>query len=500
MDKNYESIIEIVSHYTKEGKFAICRFLSFCSSYRFGMYKDLNTSQNSLMPWEVETIITIILLRINSFSEPKYSFPSSKFDNDISEILKILSKNEVPPVSDKLNEMIGPYSILSPLFVKQITYQRYIYTRIYRFNYIFTYDDTLKNFFKKKTNTDNYFIYGFLSDMHLALLEQFNNKTDILDFVKYQLYYDFILESYANILNPLICDINLLMEKNINNLTDLIFAYKTISNRPIIIKDYVPFVIAPVCMEYACTEGLFLNITSSENEILTHIGSVFEDYLYHLLDETKSYVLPDKIKRRKHYNFHGDKLPADAILKNDDTVVIFETKERVYRRLFYSNDFDAIAKEYEYAIDAIKQLLDYLIALNAGAYNPFNDESDKNKEKYLVLTKLFYLPFNRDKLIDEVTKNRKYCNYKDYLEKHLLITDIDTLELFFLHNKDFIGCLKKASLDKKMDSFAAYRPKCESFERTPSFKKFMDKMSDFSNKQIQMAANRLKRNNKLSIK
>lgn len=495
-DSKIERIIEIFSHYSLEQRLAICRHLSYCATAPFGGYSRLiDNAPNNLFPWRVETLITIILISLNIKNEPTRYFPSDEYDKDVSESLHILEKNEIPPFSDECKEIYSPYHLLGPLFIKQISYQRYIYTKLYRFNYIFNYDEKMKSFFKKKTGISDFFTYAFLAEVPVAIIERYMNKTNIVDFIKYQSFIDYVVGFYSDSIKPLICDLSILEEKqgnncNVSNLSELSFGYKCICERPIIKIDNAAFPIAAHCLDFACTEGLLLNITTSEKKIIDHIGPILEKYLYHLLEESCLYELPMPEKRLNHYFCNGDKQPADAIAKAGDTIVIFECKEKIYKRRICINDPDALSTEYEYVVSAVKQLLDYYKHLKCGAYNPFNCPTDKNKEVFLVLTKLFYIPINIEVVIRNVVKDEEYKEYEELLKTHLLVTDIDAIELFLLHGKDFVGALKQASLNKEMTSFAKYRPTCDSSDRSVSFKRFMDKLKSSENEHILLAASK----------
>lgn len=496
MDENLKRIIEIFSHYSSEQRLAICRHLSYCATVPFGGYSRLiDNAPNNLFPWRVETLITIILISLNIKNEPTRYFPSDEYDKDVLESLHILEKNEIPPFSDQCKKDYSPYHLLGPLFIKQISYQRYVYTKLYRFNYIFNYDEKMKNFFKKKTGISDFFTYAFLAEVPVAMIENYANKTNIFDFIKYQSFLDYVINTYSESVIPLICDLSILKKKQSNNcsiddLSELSFGYKCICERPIIRIDNNTFPIAPHCLDFACTEGLLLNITTSEKDIIDYIGPILEKYLYHLLEESKLYKLPVLDKRLKHYSYNGDKLPSDAIAKTDDIIVIFECKEKIYKRRICINDMDALETEYGYIICAIKQLLDYYKHLKCGAYNPFNCPTDKNKEVFLVLAKLFYIPINIEVVIHNVVKDEEYKEYEELLKTHLLVTDIDTIELFLLHGKDFVGALKQASLNKEMTSFAKCRPTCDSSDRSVSFKRFMDKLKSSENEHILLTASK----------
>ena len=174
----------------------------------------------------------------------------------------------------------------------------------------------------------------------------------------------------------------------------------------------------------------------------------------------------DRFKYKKNYND-----PADLIFKKDSFIVLVESKECVHIRKTWINDKESVEEEYRKCVEGVTKFVNLYRKFKQGFYNPFSDDTDKNKETFLVYLTLQYFPYFRKRIIEAVSENE---DEKAYLNKHLFIIDYYSFEMYFLYEQDVIPVLKMFSDAENVEAFGTEKRNFIAKDRINSFKQFVN--------------------------
>lgn len=407
-----------------------------------------------IFPHFIETL-AIIIISMDDTHKSIRSIQSKLFINDINDILRYINDQSFPPDTDT-NEEIRLELLMNPITMQQFSYQIDYDAIEYRYTYIFTHTDTIKNSLFQNTGTNDFSVISFF----FGLIPQLNSTSDQL--LKNNLYVlkiilDLIFNKYPKLYKILSYDVKSILQyqdsiSDINSIPSLLFSYRPIREKPIITKNNRTYFILPHCFTFACTDGLIISITENNENLKNHIGKeIMEDYINDIIRNTKMYdVAVPKIKYKYVNKYDID--PSDAVFKSGDTIVFLEFKFRTFKRKFSINNKESVKKEYEYMIGATEELLKSYIKYKEGYYKPFSTH-EYLKNEFLIVSYFYYATFSRTAIIEELCKKDKYKEYKEFLYSHLLICDLATLESYFLYDADIIYALKDFSSKNLLDQF-----------------------------------------------
>lgn len=482
-----DDIKKLFSRFDFIGRVNISQYLSFCSIDSATNYKKRIKKVNSIFPWNADVIILIALLEINDSVIQKKPFSHECF-NYINKCQSIIDHTSFPKDWLLNIDELGGHAVFGPLFLQQRHYQEYIYSKLFRYYCIFNYDATMKDFFKRKTGVENYLYFSYFALMPHILKEAFDWNNDLETFNKYQGFVELLLNMNSVVVKYLSISYEEFIQQtkdkcNVEDLQEIIYSYKVLNERPIISIGGKNYLISSHDFDYVCTDGLFTTITFLEDDIKNHIGKyAMEDYLYKIAKESGLYTLVDENNRRARFKYEKNwNDPADLVFKNNDYVVIVESKECVHIRKSWINDIDAIKSEYETCIEGVTKFIKLYRKFKGGYYNPFDDQTDKNKEVFLIYLTLQYFPYYRDKIIDRVAIND---DEKAFLNNHLFIMDYYTFEIYLLYKTNIISALKQFSLENRVAEFGTEGHSFNNEDRIQSFKDFVNEMNELAFKQL----------------
>lgn len=484
MDYKLERIKLILSRMPFIDRIALIEYLSFLSI--FPLNKVLSRKRedgNYIFPWTAETIATIALLYPHESSNSnKTLFQSKECSGSIKQILKIIDKSGVSYINTKVYEKYGHDVIIRALTIQQERYQESVLPKMFRYKFVFSYNEITKHLFERKTGVGDYDSFGVLSLLPSVLKRSVEKENEAFAFYCYQKWLRSLLSSMDDCLDILCIELDdFIKQQNekINNQTldEISSSYKVMYEKPILKHDNQYMILSSHCLEYACTDGLFINITYKESEIIKQaLAKALEDYLYYIADESGACETVPLHLRKKQY---GPKKrrhdPSDVVIKNADSLVMFEVKTFIHQRKLWINDCVALDNEYDKAVQATKELLANYHAFIDGVYSPFSKD-DREKKVFLVLVMLTFANFNLDYIINDVIKDERFATDEAFLRKSLVITDMHSIEIYFLYKKDIIKDLFDYSDCNKLQEFGSRRMTCRPDKRIKPYDDYLVKI------------------------
>ena len=492
MDNKLEEIKKLISRYRFIDRIALIEYLSFISICPLHEVIEKKKGQgNYVFPWDAETIATIALCFPHvSKNSNQVSFYSKCSSNYIKRMLCLLDESGVPEISKEMLDKYGYESIIRVLVSQQEKYQESALIKAYRYNYLFSYNIETKRLLCCKSGTEDYMVFAVLAVLPETLKKAIKNEEEMFGFYCFQKWIKHFLScaiDHLSLLSISLEDYIKQQNEKINKqtLNEIMNSYKVMYEKPLLFYNNEMIVLSHHCLDYACTDGLFINTTFKESDVIKQTFSrALEDYLYKIADEGALYeTVPIELRRKKYGPKKRRHDPEDVVIKNANTIIMFESKTFIHQRKFWINDLDAVNAEYKKAIEGTKELLKSYHNFISGSYKPFGTD-DRDKKVFLVLVMLTYINLDYELIIKEVIKEKEFANDYQVLKDSLVITNLYSIEVYFLYKKDIVKDLIDLYQRHKLYEFGSKRTKCLPIERIKSFDMFVKEIVDRALSQI----------------
>lgn len=429
------SYLEVLENYSFESKMLLCQKYACRIMDTSEVSMELALKEN-IMPWELETFVLFSVVYDNeSVTEV---LPGDVF----AEVITTIRNYWHPELT--IAEQNGTYADMFIMVnaIQQFPTQGLILQKLFRYAYIF-------NFENEKINFKQKFIEIYLTEYKSFDLAAFivylsackGNGID--GYAKAQLMQ--IGLSDKKVMKALQIDkedyIKRLKETYKDSIIDYYYGLKVQYLWPIIGDkeyDYVPL---PYLMINAVTESLLQRLTMGNKSLRNAFGKeVLEQYLYDICSEvsTVTWISPEiayKIGK-------DDKRTSDVLVAEDDYCVFYDSKAlspNLKIRKFDRNEIDKNIRLYS---DAVMEIYVQVKNYEKGYYS-LDKYYDKNKifgvvvvwdDSYISRKSVYENIFSENDLSEEE---------QIFIHSHIKIVSLRQIEHMVLQNTSFLVSLKK---------------------------------------------------------
>lgn len=435
-----QKILTTLRRYTFDDKCRICQLASASTMGRFSM--SLSDSQPAEMfPWDVETFFTL------SIAAKEWAYNS--FDkNNISVFFNIM--NDIHQFQDLA---LTPFlcspqfesSFYSPLCSQQYEVQETIDYKLFRYNYIFNFQNEnidMRSIFYNKFNCP----YSDFQLIAIVLWLQFQiqdiNPNHITTFfaTNFQSAFSNLLISRDNYLEEL--------DKITTNVFEYYLCFKPSFKYSFINFDKIIYFPLPHLIVRNCTTSLLHRLTDLDNPLKDRIGKfVLEQYLYDIILDSGVFdeVHPEVVYKQNGTNSYS----SDVLTRCDDDFLFLECKSlspKINVRL--CNEI-SIKENIERLAQGCVQLYNQLTVAFPYLFNPFVSSVIPNEDNVwglLVVLEDSYLErsliYARTAELLNLSSSSK--NYK-WLTSHIGIVPLYSVERYCFTKTSLIDNLKSSA-------------------------------------------------------
>ena len=394
-----------------------------------------------MMPWTLEKCINFVLCN-KALSNRKVEFSQDTF-KDINEIVTdFIMKEDVL----KSKNGITAFDILPAIMMEQANFLMEYDALLYRLYKIFTFENekiNMRELFEKKFgySYDKYLFFVALLYSELFLFRKnYNEYSKITDLVgqNQELVKHLIIEH----LEFKKTQLNIYDKLNYN----FYYSPKLINSKPIIKIDEVIWVPLPLSLMNALYVNVYNEFSYNNNYNREALGKAFEAYCYEIAKKSfKNYdVSPEVV-------YSGNK-SSDVIISNRiDSVCFVECKIKECNLGFFDlADDNNKEKMIKSICDAIHQVARnfYDFESKIKIKLPF-DTNAINKYGIIMYLKSSFI--TKSEIFDFYFNNLdKYNNYgydKDFLKRHISISDINAFERITITETPLFDCLENVEPD-----------------------------------------------------
>lgn len=438
--------LEVLKNFSFESKMLISQ--QFSSRIMNGSEVDMSLAYSeNIMPWELEifTAYSVIFDDKDAFEKIDYE----TFARTITYIRNYWDTkwNEVE------EDGTYPHAFMMRATIQQIPVQGLILQKLYRYNYIFNFQNdilNMKNVFSSKFGT-NYLDFEFTAFATFLLLSKVSN-----DKTNPYLRQKALCKLFSNkpVMSVLCIDktnyVNEMRKLYKDDLIKLYYGLKAHYWWPFIEGTDSIYIPSPFLVINAVTDSMLNRLTLGDDKLRRQIGKeILEQYLFDIYSQVSTVSWASK--EIEYYVGRNLLLSPDVIIAENEYCCFFDTKEMVPSLKIRELDSEEIQNDIEIYAEAVKQIYTQIINCIKGHFK-LDKEYEKNKI-FGVIIMLEDIALSRqemyDKSIELIRAQYSELNEeeKQYIRSHIKIVSLRQIELMVLQNSSFLPCLLKQEND-----------------------------------------------------
>lgn len=468
----YNKIMSVAKRYSFEEKVNVL-FNSSSTIINIKKYK-IDLSGKYAYPWELETLYIFFILA-EEWGNSNFRGKNYK-----------MFVNMVNCVRNYYNEKIedsSPEKLLRNFLIingpSQFENQRSFYCIMYRYNYIFSFENEIINMKQEFYNAFKLEYGKFLKFSFLAFV--FFGLNNIIKFDVKKIT-EFLLAKNLDVVTHLIISREDCVDK-VNefakNPVDYVSCVKPCSQYPFIKYKSIIYLVMPHCIISSCTSSLLFRLTDKKNKLRELIGkNVIEKYLEDILKESKIF---DEVVGETEFQYRRNRLKSsDVMCRKEDKCVFFDSKLLVPKSSVRCLDEEAIDNYIEKICDGVKQLYKQLKLYFNKYLFPFKEKVVSDIQNYYGILVLFddsyierkeiYEKFAEQNNIDKESED--YC----WIINNLKICSLYDVEKYVFTGSCIINSLIKQKEKKEPYNYPLSTGLDKSKSELPSFMEFRKKL------------------------
>ncbi|MCG3797473.1 hypothetical protein LT343_29815 [Bacillus toyonensis] len=328
------------------------------------------------LPWDLETFALFSVITLGEYSDRR--FDDIKGRKQFTKIINAI-KNYLPPkleIAQDNNRFFDYFMIVTGL--NQFQIQEDIDTKIYRYSYIFNFENknvNMKQQFTEKfgCSYDEFKKFGFI--IH-SLFSREINKSITSDI------YDYVIRRYSNVTQHLLidrADYVSLQEKIIHDITQYIYGFKYFYQFPFISYNQEIFLPLPHLIIQSVTSSLLFRLTEGNNKLRELFGKeVLESYILHICGLSEWF---DEVIAEYPYKYkRNNKRTLDIMIRKGNKCLMLDSKSmspRVSLRNLKNQDVEHTVNRM---VTAVIQVYEQITERFQNEYYPFSVKVDFLKE------------------------------------------------------------------------------------------------------------------------
>lgn len=454
-------LIKKLNRYSFEEKAVLCLRTSldsidFSEDYR-------NGKKGIPFPWLVDGFATLCIL-----SNPKTGFHKDIFVDGIKDRNKVINTlfKQVPPNWQYLK---GDVSYMTnPLLNPQLMYQRDADMILYRYRYLFSF---FEDEFNALTNNVGFDEFLFVARLFSSYKELAKGGVDVFSFTRN------LLCLIPEIIEPLSISRDRLVEEtkqildDLNDLSKFAYSFKIISSYPFISYNGNWYLFGFHNILNSITTGFMNRLTFSNKELSERLGIALEKYLFKIIDESglAGAVEDDSILYKIGKQEYRK---PDVSFEQNGVLVIIESKKAWSILKSAYNDEDAVSKEIEKGVEAVKKSIKSYIRFVEGNYTICGNYYSAFREVYLIICVENDNYWPKETILNRIKECKEFAEYSDFIDNNLIITSLYNLESYFLFERPIAPELLR---DKPVcERNSLLKNSGDDLKRSPLFQEFID--------------------------
>ncbi|PDZ74508.1 hypothetical protein CON58_06905 [Bacillus pseudomycoides] len=381
---DFERIPILLKRYDFRGKMNVCQAYSKELMSINGLIP-IDEWRGKALPWDLETFALFSVITFGEYSDRK--FEDKKGRRQFIEIINAI-KGYLPPkleITEDNNRFVDYFMIVTGL--NQFQIQEDIRNKIYRYSYIFNFENTnvnMKQQFTEKfgCSFDEFKKFGFI--IHCLFSREINKSIT-------PNIYDYVIRRYSYVTQHLLIDranYISLQEKITHDITQYIYGFKYFYQFPFIAYNQETFLPLPHLILQSVTSSLLFRLTEGNNALRQLFGKeVLESYILHIcgLSEWFDEVieeLPYKYKR-------NNKRTLDIMIRKGNKCLMLDSKSmspRVSLRNLKEQDVEHTVNRM---VESVIQVYQHITERFQNEYYPFSVKVDFLKENIFGAVVLF---------------------------------------------------------------------------------------------------------------
>jgi len=398
-------------------------------------YDFKNNKSTTIYPWEIEIFALHSIYSNNEYDDRSlFDLKGSKIFNNIIGIIRNYEHPKLVKEHENVR-YVDYFMIVAGL--TQFSLQENIYSKYYRYKYIFNFRNDKVNIYEKileKFNTDGNRILEFGYMMHW-LFSNPKVSNEILEFV---------ILKYKDVFEILYAERTFLLDKQnkvINEISDSMYGFKFFYQYPFIRSNNNVYLPLPHVLLNATTSSIIYRITEDNNEFRAIFGKeVLEEYLYHVLSLDSEVI--DIKKEYKYKIGKQEQRTLDVMIKYNNGYILFDSKSYCPSLDLRILNNDSINKATERVGDFVVQVYKHVKYKFNLEYTPFIEDLNNGLENTFGVVLLFEDNYIRRKNIyDNAAKKLNLSIDSDeynFLCSNIKILSLASIEKIVLSSEDII--------------------------------------------------------------
>lgn len=465
----YAELSKVLKRFSFEEKMNICSPYSRQIMGLSGFIPTIEMKEE-IPPWTLETYIIFAIKSI------EYDSKRFKNDNEFYKIISTIEQFNPSKTMNLLNNIDTADLPWSQIMLQQFEYYEDYYIKLFRYYYYFNFVNSeinMKEKFFEKFNCEYYDFVKMGISFRVLQSNLVKNTSEQINYLYDK--YPVVMKNLTISRDSYIDEITKITE----NEEDYKYCLKPSSIFPFITFKNNKYCPLPHLIIRSVTSSLLYRLTEGNIRLHETIGKVVnESYLFKIINENKHY---NEIYSEFEY-LHRNNIQKspDLMIRIDQDYIFFEIKSTRPPKNFKILDEEIIRTVISRQVSGLRQLYKAINGEFQTYFNPFSNKKRVDKENLWGIVVLWQDSFIfRRRIYEEAAKELGIeMNSEDYkwLERHIVITDLFSLEFEIFTGGDIITGIKNRSV-RDYNNIKIW----ERGDKEPRYKEFIsfeDKLHD----------------------